>query len=156
MPSTGLSGGALALDQMTAGVYIPPRSQESLQQAQQQAAQMEHMPSAPAGRTLQRRSSSFSLSGQPPRNLSLEADRAKRASMEGRVVRRSGSALSSDSWQPSEARSGFWFWVPRIGRFGGRGAPDQPDRLEALSSVLPAASEEKLARARQLAAKMSQ
>ena len=154
MPSTGLSGGALALDQMTA-TPLQTASQESLQQAQKKAADFERVPSAPSGRTLQRRSSSFSMSGQPQRNMSLEEDRAKRATMEGRLARRSGSSAGSD-WQPTEARSGFWSWVPRIGRFGGRGAADQPDRLEALSSALPAASEDQLARARQLAAKMSQ
>lgn len=153
MPSTGLSGGALALDQMTANTYVPAASQESLQQAQQQAAKLERVPSAPSGRAVTRRSSSFSMSGQP-RNVSLDADRARRASLEQRF-RRSASSTDND-WVPSEARTGFWSWVPRIGRFGGRGAADQPDRLETLSSTLPPASDAELARARQLAAKMSQ
>lgn len=154
MPSSGLSGGGLALDQMTSTSYVPPASQESLQNAQQQAAKLERVPSAPAGRNVPRRSSSFSLGGGQQRNVSLEADRARRASMEGRAVRRSGSASSSD-WQPSESRTGFWNLIPRIGRFGGRGQPDLPDRLEVISSALPAASEEKLARARVMAAKMN-
>jgi len=152
MPSTGLSGGGLALDQMTSTTYVPPASPGTLQQAQQQAAKLERVPSAPAGRAVPRRSSSFSLGGGQQRNMSLEADRARRASMEGRAVKRQSSSSSIGEW--SESRSGFWNLIPRIGRFGGRGQPDQPDRLETITSVLPRASDERLARARVLAARM--
>lgn len=136
------SGASDTLDALTSTVYLPPVSEQSLQLARQEAARLDF----PRGRNVTRGNSSF---------MSLEADRARRSSLEARrAVGRSSSSFSD----AGESRTGAWSWVPRLGRFGGRGSPDQPDRLcQIMSShYLPAASEAELAQAQVKAARLCQ